>query len=204
MQAAAEAQEMRLKGYTYQQETARQVGLEAMQNGITGNGGGALGGLGDLAGLGITLGAMGSVVNMTKDALNPMMDASAQMGQTIGGAVAGAVGWECSCGTKNIQSKFCPECGAKKPEPKAPDTWDCACGNKGITGKFCGECGAKRPEAPAAWDCPQCGKQGITAKFCGECGFRKPEAPAVWTCPECGTQGITAKFCPECGHKKPE
>ena len=27
-------------------------------------------------------------------------------------------GWECDCGTKNIQSKFCPECGAKKPEPK--------------------------------------------------------------------------------------
>ena len=29
-----EAEEMRMKGYTYQQETARKVGLEAMQNGI--------------------------------------------------------------------------------------------------------------------------------------------------------------------------
>ena len=36
MQAAAEAAEMQMKGYTYQQETARQVGLEAMKNGLTG------------------------------------------------------------------------------------------------------------------------------------------------------------------------
>ena len=95
MKAAAEAEEMRMKGYTYQQETARQVGLEAMQNGITGNGGGAVGGLGDLAGLGVTLGAMGSVVGMTKDALNPVMDAAAQMGKAVGGAIA-PDGWDLS------------------------------------------------------------------------------------------------------------
>ena len=201
MQAAAEAEEMRMKGYTYQQETARQVGLGAtMAMGMSGSNGG--GGLGDLASLGITLGAMGSVVNMTKDALNPMMDASAQMGQAIGGTMAGgtASGWECSCGAKNIQSKFCPECGAKKPEPK--QGWTCPeCGTADITSKFCPECGCKKPEAPAAWDCPQCGNKGITGKFCGECGCRKPEAPATWDCPECGNKGISAKFCPECGHK---
>lgn len=66
-QAYAEAEEMRAKGYTYQQETARQVGLQAMQNGITGNGT-AGGGLGDIAGLGVTLGAMGGVMNMTREA----------------------------------------------------------------------------------------------------------------------------------------
>ena len=167
-----------------------------------GGGGFGGGGLGDLASLGITLGAMGSVVNMTKDALNPMMDASAQMGQAIGGTMAGgtASGWECSCGAKNIQSKFCPECGAKKPEPK--QGWTCPeCGTADITSKFCPECGCKKPEAPAAWDCPQCGNKGITGKFCGECGCRKPEAPATWDCPECGNKGISAKFCPECGHK---
>lgn len=199
MQAAAEAEEMRLKGYTYQQETARKVGLEAMQNGLTGGSGG---GLGEIAGLGITLGAMGSVIGMTKDALNPVMDSAKQMGQAVGGAPSN--GWDCpECGTKNIQSKFCPECGAKKPEPKAADTWDCPnCGNKGITGKFCGECGCKRPEAPASWDCPNCGNKGITARFCPECGTKKPEAPASWDCPECGSKGVTAKFCPECGHKR--
>ena len=201
MQAAAEAEEMRLKGYTYQQETARKVGLEAMQNGLTGGSGG---GLGEIAGLGVTLGAMGSVIGMTKDALNPVMDSAKQMGQAVGGAPS--EGWDCpECGTKNIQSKFCPECGAKKPEPKAADTWDCPnCGNKGITGKFCGECGCKRPEAPAPWDCPNCGNKGITARFCPECGTKKPEAPAFWDCPECGSKGVTAKFCPECGHKRGE
>ncbi len=35
MQAAAEAAEMQMKGYTYQQATTRQVGLEAMKHGLT-------------------------------------------------------------------------------------------------------------------------------------------------------------------------
>ena len=173
MQAAAEAEEMRMKGYTYQQETARQVGMEAMQNGITGNSSG-MGGLGDLAGLGVTLGAMGSVVNMTKDALNPVMDTASQMGQAIGGAISGS-GWDCpECGAKNITSKFCPECGVKKPEPKT------------------------------GWDCPACGTKNIQSKFCPECGARKPEPKTGWDCPECGTKNILSKFCPECGHKRGE
>ena len=199
MQAAAEAEEMRMKGFTYQQQTARQVGLEAMQNGITGNGAG--GGLGEIAGLGVTLGAMGSVVNMTKDALNPVMDTAGQMGQAIGGTIAG--GWDCACGAKNIRSRFCPDCGAKKPEPKAG--WDCPeCGTKNIASKFCPNCGCKQPEAPAGWDCPECGTKNILSKFCPDCGAKKPEPKAVWDCPECGNKGITAKFCPECGHKRGE
>ena len=199
MQAAAEAEEMRMKGYTYQQETARKVGMEAMQNGIGGSGGSALG---EIAGLGVTLGAMGSVVGMTKDALNPVADTARQLGQSIGSAAAD--GWDCpECGAKHITTKFCPDCGAKKPEPK--QGWDCpSCGRKNITTKFCPECGAKKPEAPAGWDCPSCGTKNIMTKFCPECGAKKPEAPAAWDCPDCGTKGITAKFCPECGHKRGE
>lgn len=86
MQAEAEAAEMRMKGYTYQQETSRQVGLEAMKNGLGGTN--AAGALGDLAGLGVSLGAMGSVIGMTKDALNPMTQDAAQMGAAVGAAVA--------------------------------------------------------------------------------------------------------------------
>ena len=200
--AQIEAEEMRLKGYS--QRDVLQTDVQKAYAGALGqmgaNGGsGGSGMLGDIAGLGVTLGAMGSVIGMTKDAMTPMMN--------LGAAVAAPAdsGWDCGCGAKNIQSKFCPECGAKKPEPKTADTWDCPqCGNKGITAKFCGECGCKKPEAPAAWDCPQCGNKGITAKFCGECGCKKPEAPAAWNCPQCGTQDITAKFCPECGHKRGE
>ena len=172
MKAAAEAEEMRMKGYTYQQETARQVGLEAMQNGITGNGGGAVGGLGDLAGLGVTLGAMGSVVGMTKDALNPVMDAAAQMGRAVGGAVA-PNGWDCpECGQKGIASNFCPNCGHKRP---APDM---------------------------GWDCPECGQKGIASNFCPNCGRKRPAPDTGWTCPDCGQKGIVSNFCPNCGKKR--
>ncbi len=207
MQAAAEAEEMRMKGYTYQQETARQVGLEAMKNGIGGGEGGALG---DIAGLGVTLGAMGGVIGMTREALGDITGSSAQLGQSIGGMVsAPAAGWDCACGAKSITSNFCPSCGAKRPAPPAPaDAWDCACGEKGLTGKFCPQCGAKRPEpkAPDTWDCPACGEKGLTGKFCPQCGARRPEpkAPDTWDCPACGEKGITGKFCPECGKKRGE
>lgn len=169
MQAAAEAEEMHMKGYTYQQETARKVGLEAMQNGITGTG--VAGGLGDIAGLGVTLGAMGSVMGMTKEALNPIMETAKQVGQTVGAAESS--GWDCpECGTKNIQSKFCPECGAKKPERK--QGWTCPnCGTQNIQSKFCPECGCKQPSAD--WDCPACGAKGITSKFCPECGHKRED-----------------------------
>jgi len=147
MQAAAEAEEMRLKNYTYQQETARQVGLEAMKNGLGGGeGGGALGSIGDLAGLGIGLGAMGSVLDMTKSAVGPLFQ---PMERT-------------------------PQQEAEPPVPPLPDTWDCSCGQKGLTGKFCPECGAKRPAPPDTWDC-SCGQKNITGKFCPECGKKRGE-----------------------------
>lgn len=212
MQAEAEAMEMKMKGYTYQQETSRQVGMEAMKNGIGGGGaGGGAGVIGDLAGLGIGLGAMSGVIGMTKEAIQPAMDSAKSLGQMTESAIAGGAAvaavadtWDCSCGKKGITSKFCPECGSKKPE-KTADTWNCPnCGKQGITTKFCPECGCKKPEKPKSWICPSCGKQGITSKFCPECGCKKPEEPATWICPNCGKQDISAKFCPECGTKRPE
>ena len=203
MQAQAEAEEMKMKGYTYQQETSRMVGMEALKNGLTGHGGsggGVMDGLGDLAGLGISLGAMGSVIGMTKDALNPVAETGMNMGSALGGIISDRItpvnSWDCSCGNKGITGRFCTECGAKKPEPK--ETWDCTCGNKGITGKFCSECGAKKPEKET-WDCT-CGNKGITGKFCSECGAKKPEKE-TWDC-ACGNKDITGKFCTECGAKK--
>ena len=201
MQAEAEAAEMRMKGYTYQQETSRQVGMEAMKNGL-GGGANAAGALGDLAGLGVSLGAMGSVIGMTKDALNPMTQDAAQMGAAVGAAVAG--GWDCPvCGHKNITTNFCPDCGGKKPEAKTG--WDCAqCGTKNIQSKFCPNCGAKKPEESSGWTCPECGTKDILSRFCPNCGARKPEEKRGWICPECGTKNIMTNFCPNCGRKKDE
>lgn len=201
MQAEAEAAEMRMKGYTYQQETSRQVGLEAMKNGL-GGGANAAGALGDLAGLGVSLGAMGSVIGMTKDALSPMTQDAAQMGAAVGAAVAG--GWDCPvCGHKNITTNFCPDCGGKKPEAKTG--WDCAqCGTKNIQSKFCPNCGAKKPEESSGWTCPDCGTKDILSRFCPNCGARKPEEKYGWICPDCGTKDIMTNFCPNCGRKKDE
>lgn len=192
LKAAAEAEEMRMKGYTYQQETARQVGLGAVENMGNISGGS---GLGDIAGLGISLGAMGGVMNMTKDAMSAMSDTSTVIGNGLSNAIADT--WDCACGNKGISGNFCNNCGGKKP---VKDTWDCSCGNKGIIGNFCNNCGAKKP-VNDTWDCP-CGNKGITGNFCNNCGAKRP-VNDTWDC-ECGNKGITGNFCNNCGKKRGE
>lgn len=165
--AQIEAEEMRLKGYT--QRDVLQADVQKAYAGALGEMGanGGVSGLSEVAGLGITLGAMGGVMNMTRDAMAPMMNMNAPA------ATPAPTGWDCpACGNKGITGKFCGECGTRKPEEAA--TWDCPnCGTKGITGKFCSECGTRKPEA-ATWDCPACGNKGVTGKFCGECGYKRP------------------------------
>ena len=173
MQAEAEAMEMKMKGYTYQQETSRQVGLEAMKNGIGGNGVSGAGALGDLASLGVGLGAMSGVISMTKNALNPTISQASQIGQTVNNNIMDL--WDCSCGQKGVSGNFCNNCGEKRPENKSLDMWDCSCGQKGIVGNFCNNCGAKRPDPiNETWDC-SCGNKGIVGDFCNICGKKRGE-----------------------------
>lgn len=169
MKAEAEAQEMRMKGYTYQQETSRQIGLEAMRSAGNGNAS-ALGGIAGMAGdvlqMGLGLGAVSSVVGMTRDAMTPMI------GQMQGMMQAPATeGWSCSCGAVGIQSNFCPDCGSKKPIPVSG--WNCSCGAKGIQSNFCPDCGAGKP-APATWKC-SCGQNDIQSNFCPNCGNKRSD-----------------------------
>ena len=124
-----------------------------------------------------------------------LIDAQAKAIEQVAADVA-VNRWTCACGA-TATGKFCPECGAKKPEPKPANGWKCACGAT-ATGKFCPECGAKKPE-DNGWKCA-CGAT-VTGKFCPECGSPKPADDGSWTC-SCG-QKNTGKFCPNCGGKKP-
>ena len=142
MQAEAEAKEMEMKGYTYRDETARQVGLEAMQNGITGGSGGGAGGIGDVASLGVTLGAMGGVINMTRDAMAPIMGESQKVGEGFGNVVAGGV----AGGTTPNSAAGAAPAASAAPAAPAEGAWNCpTCGKTGITSRFCPDCGTARP-----------------------------------------------------------
>ena len=194
--AQIEAEEMRLKGYN--QKDVMQADVQKAYAGALGqmgaNGGGGSSMLGDIAGLGVTLGAMGSVIGATKDAMAPMMQMGAQA------AAPAATGWNCTCGQTNIASNFCPNCGSKKPEPQAG--WNCVCGQQNITSNFCPNCGAKKPAEATGWNCAACGQTNITSNFCPNCGAKKPAADNGWICPDCGQKEIKTNFCPNCGHKK--
>ena len=188
-QAIAEAEEMHAKGYTYAQETSRQIGLEALQNGLpgTGNGGGGGGGssssgaignaLGDMIGLGVSLGTMGSVAKMTKDMINPIMGQVADIGnqptQTVAPQTNLVSAWNCSCGKSCITTKFCPECGSPKPVAVENGLWNCTCGQTGIGSNFCPNCGARKPADNGSWTCTNCGQTDITTNFCPDCGNKK-------------------------------
>ena len=171
MAGLTEAEIMQAKGYNQKDVLQAEV-QKAYAEGIGNMGGGAsVGGgsvVGDMMSLGVGMAAMNTMmpqISSMMQGMNPQNDQPAPAAPVSGG-------WDCACGTKNIRSRFCPDCGAKKPEPKA------------------------------GWDCPECGTKNIASKFCPNCGCKQPEAPAGWDCPECGTKNILSKFCPDCGHKR--
>ena len=203
LQAEAEAKEMQMKGYTYQQETQREVAKAAVTNMPAGGAGGGSsdisGMVGSMVNLGVGLGVMGEVIGTVKGAVSPAINDATKMGTGIAG-VMNPDSWVCPNCNTNATGNFCPNCGTKKPAPKTG--WDCSCGEKNITSNFCPNCGSKKPEENAGWNC-LCGEKNIKSNFCPNCGNKKPEENAGWDC-ACGEKNIKSNFCPSCGKKKGE
>ena len=120
---------------------------------------------------GAAVGFMG--MNMAQQAGGVNAQGLYQMGaQQPAAPAADPDAWTCpSCGHK-ASGKFCPECGAKKPE--AARGWTCpSCGSVN-KGKFCSECGAKKPADAPLYKCDKCGWEpedpSKPPRFCPECG----------------------------------
>ena len=154
-----------------------------------GNSAGAMTGF---MGMGMAGNAMGGGFNQAQNFYQMGMQQQQQ-------AAPAQDGWKCGCGA-TATGKFCPECGAKKPEPKPAGGWKCKCGAT-ASGKFCPECGSPKPADDGSWTC-SCGTKN-TGKFCAECGSKKPAGIPQYRCDKCGWQPAdptkAPRFCPECG-----
>ncbi|MBP5686020.1 MAG: SPFH domain-containing protein [Candidatus Methanomethylophilaceae archaeon] len=141
--------------------------VEAQASALKTAAGNEAGAVTGLMGVGM-IGQMGGG-GMNAGAYYDRADQQRQQQQAAQEAQPAAGAWKCACGA-TATGKFCPECGAKKPEVTG---WTCQCGHVN-KGKFCTECGAKKPAGVPKFRCDKCGWEPADPskppKFCPECG----------------------------------
>ncbi|MBQ6144062.1 MAG: SPFH domain-containing protein [Clostridia bacterium] len=99
-------------------------------------------------------------------------DAMKDAAKNEGGAMAGfmGLGLAQNSGGMNAQNLFAM--GQNQETKKEESSWKCSCGATS-TGKFCPNCGAKKPETESGVKCSKCGYVSASSnppKFCPECG----------------------------------
>ncbi len=134
--------------------------------GNEGDGGAMMG----FMGMGLAGMAGGNAQNLFQQGQQQPQAQSAPQAPQAAAAAPSPNAWKCKCGA-TAEGKFCPECGASRPEEKKG--WTCECGalNKG---KFCAECGKPKPAGAILYKCDKCGWEPADPenppKFCPECG----------------------------------
>lgn len=110
---------------------------------------------GNLAGLGVGLGAGANIGQMFSQSLNNAKDEQTNLSDKVACIKCGAM--------ISPRVKYCPECGASQ-KPTCPNCGETLTKNA----KFCPNCGQKISKEKT---CPKCGKAcKPNAKFCLECG----------------------------------
>ena len=140
----AKADAMKAQGYTYAQETQREVGVAVASNEGSGTAGGIGSAMSGVVQAGIGLGAAVSVGKATVGMMNGVM--------------------------ADVGSQVSPTSTPTNPTP-VEETWTCPNCGAVVTGNFCKECGAKKPAKE--WTCPNCGQEGNDGKFCKNCGAKR-------------------------------
>ena len=116
----------------------------------------------------------GRMTNATADAMQTAAGNSAGAMTGFMGMGMVGMGGQGGFGAAQNLYNMGREAAAQQPSaPAAAAGWKCSCGAT-ATGKFCPECGAKKPEDAPLYRCDKCGWEpedpAHPPKFCPECG----------------------------------
>lgn len=140
--AMAEAEEMKAKGYTQKDVLDADVQKAYAES------------VGNIGSGNVNMGGGSSL-------------ASDMVGMMVGMKVAGAAA------DKLVNVVNNAETGINKDTANVTAWTCPSCGKTGITSKFCPDCGVKKPDENYGWICPNCGRKDIKTKFCPDCGTEK-------------------------------